>query len=337
MGKFYQNQHYISQVLQRRFTVSGKFHKCAVQVNKWKIGGPGGTFSYEGYTQMLSGGKVDDSLEEVFKQVEDELPQTLHALDHAVKNPVNELPEKIYKNFCWYCAFLICLSPLFKTLCISKFLKDLHEELQHGKGDLLDNYIKMTQDDIARYREAIAKGFKIIIVSRNYRQLLFRIQFIRQCREYYDIFRFRTKWAVCKSPVNLPLSDNAVISLPENDLVGFGLPISPEILLRGVVATGISFGSVNTYVDGITLPPEMAERWVDLICGSAMLTLISKVKIDDIVARRSRIFDLRTPQMNYPFTKWVIEAGKNDFNSGFDFKIISNEEYEKFLLTVAIA
>jgi len=106
MANSYQNQHFVSQVLLRRFTISGRLQSYKVQANKWKPQSPKNEFSMFGYNQLLVSGVADNTLEDAFSKVESPLPKTLKALEGAATVPSTELPATIYENMCWYCAFL---------------------------------------------------------------------------------------------------------------------------------------------------------------------------------------------------------------------------------------
>jgi hypothetical protein len=64
------NEHYVSQVLLRRFTVAGHLQCYRVQTDKWKRVSPKNVFSDFGYNQLLVYGQVDNTLEQAFSKVE---------------------------------------------------------------------------------------------------------------------------------------------------------------------------------------------------------------------------------------------------------------------------
>src|SRR5271170_7579387 len=106
MSKLFQNQHYVSQVLLRRFAEKGFLQRFDIRWNKWKRISPRQVFSKLGYTQLIAYGETDDSLEKSFKKIEDIFPTTLNALDEAAGKNNSELPVSIYENLFWYCAYL---------------------------------------------------------------------------------------------------------------------------------------------------------------------------------------------------------------------------------------
>jgi hypothetical protein len=134
--KKFQNQHYVSEVLTKRFTNSEKrLHRYYVEHRKWRTTGPGKIFSHPGYTQMLADGEIDNSLERTFNIVETHLPDTLLALDDAATRAVTKFSDKNYSNMAWYCGFLYTLSPFFKALATVDFLEELNLQVSIGSGD----------------------------------------------------------------------------------------------------------------------------------------------------------------------------------------------------------
>jgi len=73
------NEHYISQVLLRRFTTSGHLQRYSVKENIWKRVSPKKVFSDYGYNQLVVDGQVDHTLEQAFSKVETPLPKTFEA------------------------------------------------------------------------------------------------------------------------------------------------------------------------------------------------------------------------------------------------------------------
>src|SRR4051812_34587337 len=106
-----ENQHFVSQVLLRRFTVSGLLQRYDLQTNKWRPKSPKRVFSEFGYNQLLVSGQLDNTLEDAFSKVETPLPKTFAALEEASNSSETELLPAIYDNMCWYCAFLKRISP----------------------------------------------------------------------------------------------------------------------------------------------------------------------------------------------------------------------------------
>jgi hypothetical protein len=78
------NDHYVSQVLLRRFTTdNGRLQKYTLKHGKWSQSAPRSIFSEIGYNQLLAFGKFNADLDDRLKELEDTLPVTLAALDNA--------------------------------------------------------------------------------------------------------------------------------------------------------------------------------------------------------------------------------------------------------------
>jgi hypothetical protein len=326
----FQNQHYISRALIKRFSTNGIVQKYYVKYDNWGQAGLRNTFSSDGYTQMLSQGKVDNTLEKTFSKVEALLPETLAALDSAAKRNKTALREELYKNFCWYLAFLQCLSPFFKAKSPVDFLDDLHRELIDGSGDILDVRLSMSLEEKKYFRHWILNGQKLIIDSKNYLQLLHRVQFNRVCRVYYNRFRFITDWHLCRSPIELPLSDMAITEMRFPLIHWYSLPIAPRLLLVGRIPQPEKLPSNQSMVYGVDLPLPNAENWKDLICLQARLALISKTQFPDAYERKLRAIRAGHAFANITEIDKVLAAGTADFIDEFSFKIVSVEEYKAF-------
>ena len=117
-----QNQHYVSQVLLRRFTVSGRLQCYHVQTEKWiQPKSPLKVLAARGWNQLLVSGEADNTLEAGFSRVETHLPKTFEALEEAVNRPLTKLPQAIYENMCLYCTFLWLTSPFAKAKAVPDF------------------------------------------------------------------------------------------------------------------------------------------------------------------------------------------------------------------------
>jgi len=137
MNAVYQKQHYVSQVLLRRFANNGRLQVFDIKTRKWKSLPPKKIFCQSGYTQLLANGQVDNTLEREFGKVERQLPKTLAALDNAAKKSQVTLPPEVYTNLCWYCAFLWRISPFAKAKAPVDFVMQINQDLEHGRYDLL--------------------------------------------------------------------------------------------------------------------------------------------------------------------------------------------------------
>jgi hypothetical protein len=327
------NEHYVSQVLLGRFTVAGHLQRYRVQTDEWKRVSPKKVFSEFGYNQLLIYGQVDNTLEQAFSKVETPLPKTFEALEGAANKPSTELPLPIYENLCWYCAFIKRVSPFAKAAAPADFIIQLDKELENGRDDTLREVLQFPEEVVQFYRREHALGRKVIIYSRNFLQVVYRIQFRRKYGFDYSMFRHNTIWTICNSPIELPVSDVALTEIPVkvHNSIFYGLPIGPRLLLKGQIKWGEQTSSSQTIVKGTTLTLEEAELWFEAICLSSVNELVSKQKIPDILAARARAKD-----KGIAFTKIVnpdiaISAGLENFNSHFGLIVVSSEEYVKFI------
>jgi len=327
------NEHYVSQVLLRRFTVDGHLQSYQVKADKWRRKSPRKVFSEFGYNQLLIDGQVDDSLEQAFSKVETPFPITLKALETAAGKPSTELPENIYENLCWYCAFLKRISPFAKTVAPADFVIQINQELENGSAKTLIEVFNFPEQVIQYFRKEHILGHRVIIDSKNFLQLVYRIQFRRGYVLDYSMFRHNARWTICSSPIELPLSDVALVplSIKAHKAVFYLLPIGPRLLLKGQINWGNQKSSTQTLVGGGNLSAEEAEYWFDAVCLSAITELVSSRRIPDMLAVRAR-----AKAKEFTFQKTInpetaISAGVENFNANFGLRFVSVEEYVKFV------
>ena len=327
----YQNQHYISKVLLRRFSKNGVLQKYHVEHDSWGQAGLENTFAHFGYTQLLSNGAIDNTLETAFGKLETLMPKALAALDDAATREKTALSVKLYSAFCWYLAFLHCLSPFFKAKSPEDFLHDLHVQMINRNGDLLDA-IKFTKQEIEQYRASILNGDKIVIDSQHCLQFLHRVQFNRVCKAvFYYQFRYVTTWHICRSPIDLPLCDVAITPILARDIHWYSMPISPRLFLVGrIPQTAKNRVSKETIVHTVDLPLRNAENWKDLICLQARVALISKERFPDIAERKKRAIEAGHAFANIQEIDKVISAGTVENLADLKFKRVSQKEFEAF-------
>lgn len=324
-----ENQHYISRLILRRFINKGTLKRYWVHHGTWGNVGLD-AFSNHGYTQLILDGKIDNTLETEFNKVEVIMNNALREIDTAINGAKIDLSVKHYRGMCLYLAFLHCLSPFFKASCPEDFLHDLHVQIINGNGDLL-NAFKLTPIEIAEFKEAILNGQKLIIDSNNFLQFLHRIQFNRLLKTvYYYKFRHFTTWHVCRSPIDLPLSDVAITPILAPLIHLYSLPISPRLLLVGRIPQEASNGSSLTTVHFVDLPLRNAENWKDLICLQARAELVSKEKIADIKERRARAAKEGHAFANIKNIAQVKNAGTIDNISELRLKLVTQKEFEAF-------
>ena len=329
--KLNRNDHYVSQVLLRRFTDKGRLQKYTLKYGKWSPSAPKKIFSEIGYNQLLAFGKFNTKLDDELKTLEDTLPVTLAALDKAAHAKSTPLDPTIYEHMCRYCAFLWEMSPFCKSVAPVNFIQQLLLHLKHGNTDFLDA-LGYTDDGIAQIKHHYANGSKFIITGNNYLQLIYRLQFERQLESLYKGYRQLAKWTVARSPIELPIGDMAVIKyhLPDLNIVRSILPISPTLLLIGEIQLGNNLTTSNdTVVYGGELTQSGAECMRETICQSAILTVASKTRIGDISALRKGN-SIKVVQLYN--VDAALKAGLTPIMSELDFlvKPVDTESYVKW-------
>lgn len=331
------NQHFITEsFVKKRFGIKGLVQRYDVKHNWWrKNASPRFIFSGKGYTQFLEvGQEVDNSLEASFSNLESHLKSILPALDYASQRKKTKLSETEFNNLCFYCAYLWYLSPFAKAKAPANFVMELDMNLKHGNWDYLRQR-GMPEDNIKQMKAQYEKGYQFILQGDNYLQFVFRDQFIRKCRNQAGYFRYRTKWTVYNSPVELPISDIALIDYPESKSVTlYILPIAPDRVLIGRFQHSLPppYHSEDTIVYGGTLTVEAAEDVLDVICGSAVKELVCKNKMD------VKAFRERAKQKKVGFTKInnledVLSAGSKVFDRKKDLLLVplKPDEYLKYV------
>jgi hypothetical protein len=329
------NEHFVSQVLLRRFTENGHLHRYHVPTNQWRRLSPKKVFSSHGYNQLLVFGQVDHTLEQAFSRVETPLPKTLAALDTAAGQPITELPVDVFENLCWYCAFLWRISPFAKAAAPADFVFQLDKDLEVGRLEILREVLGYPERICQLYRRQHALGYKVVINSQNFLQLIYRIQFRLKYGEDFNKFRHFTKWTLCRSPIDLPIADVALTQLhflTEQEKVTFyGLPLGPRLLLKGQMPMGRQESSSATTVKGATMTQVEAEYWQEALCLSAVSELVSTHPIPDILEIRAR-----ARAKGIAFTKItdpdaVIHAGQLNYAGNFGLVVVPPEQFVKFI------
>ena len=331
------NQHYITEsFVKKRFGVNGFIQRYDVKHNSWKNNAsPQFTFSGKGYTQFLEKGQdVDNSLEQSFSSLESKLIELLPALDDAAERNSISFPEDQYNTLCFYCAYLWYLSPFLKAAAPVNFVNELDVNLKNNNWDYLRKR-GMPEDVIARMKAQYEQGYKFILAGENYLQFVFRDQFIRNCREKATHFRYRTKWTVYNSPIELPISDIALIDMPEpNVAVLYILPIAPNRVLIGRSPLGSPppYYSTETIVYGDTLSKEAAEEVLEVICYSAVKAIACKNKMD-IKAIRERAKNKKVSFHKIANLDEVLTAGLKVFDREKDLSLIpvTPEKFIKYV------
>jgi hypothetical protein len=332
MNTLNQKQHFVSQVLLRRFTISGHLQCYDVESDTWKSKGTRNVFSARGWNQLLVAGHSDNTLEAQFSLVESRLPKTLEALEGAVTKSSTTLPSAIYQNMCQYCTFLWLTSPFAKAKAVIDLVMQLDLDLKSGKDTLLRD-LGCTDETIKKCQQAHALGGKIIIDSTNNLQLVYRFQFRRSYEGHYNLFSNSVKWTICNSPIELPVSDIALVQLDQRDMKAtfYILPISPKRLLKGRIDHGPQGTSSQPNIKGDMLTAAEAEYWFDAICLSAVTELISTRMIPDMVAARSRAKTKGIAFQRIVNPDRLISAGITEPSHAIGLRVVSTPEWVKFV------
>ncbi len=111
----------------------------------------------------------------------------------------------------------------------------------------------------------------------------------------------------------------------------YGLPIAPNLLLKGQIKWGAQQTSSKTLIKGDTLSHEEAELWFEAICLSAVNELVSREIITDVESARTR-----AKEKGIAFTKITnpdaaIKAGMENFTSDFGLVVVSPKVYVNFI------
>ncbi len=326
------NQHYVSQVLLRRFAAKKKIQRYNIKYGKWKETSTREVFSGLGYNQLLAFGIFDDTLDKEFKKIEDKLPAILEALEGIADKISTKLDEEIYKNLFWYCAFLWNMSPFAKAAAPINFVNQLMMNLKLGNVETLKK-LGHTEANISAILKFSAAGYKFIITGKNYLQLVYRLQFAPSCESTFMQFRYIAKWTLFNSPIELPISDIAIVQYPDpkSKKTWYVLPISPKLVLVGSLPIeGVSPTSTETIIKGGTLDVAAAEDILDVICNSAFLAIASKARIGNIEDFRQRAKEKKI-RFNKINMEGVLAAGLKPLESEKDFLITPVKDADSYV------
>jgi hypothetical protein len=282
-----ENQHYVSQVLQRRFADGPFLQRFDLKWKKWRKVSTAQIFSRLAYAELFAYGEHDNSLDNLFKTFENALPETLKALDEVAKPGSAELLDDTCSNLFWYCAFLWRMSPFIKAIAPLEYALDLDLDLKRRKTKLVE-ILGINAIDVSTIRLLYAQGKKFIPVGENSLQLLFRIQFWQRCDRLYIQLRHFCKWTLYSSPIILPIADSPFFSFLEHGAPLYIFTISPRLVLIGKqpVGTVTRIDKVNIESDALT--NNEAEYIRDAICLSALTAVASRDRSIDVLAARKR-------------------------------------------------
>ena len=83
-----ERQHYVSQVLLKRFKATGKSLQCyQIQTGLWKAKRIERACSARGYNQLLVGGNMNNTIEDSFSKVETNPPRDIQSIADRSKSP----------------------------------------------------------------------------------------------------------------------------------------------------------------------------------------------------------------------------------------------------------
>lgn len=330
------NQHYITEsFVKRRFGNNGSIERYDLKWDSWNTKhSPKFVFAGAGYTQLLVDGEpVDNTLEKAFGDIENQLQFIYPVLDEAAKRDNLPIDANIYKHLCLYCAYLYHLSPFSKANSPAMYAVALDMDLQHGNVKHLQE-LKMAEHDISTMQQLHSQGWKFIVTGDNFLQWTFRVQFIRNTIYKAKLFLENTKWTVYNSPIELPISDIALIDYPEpNKATLFILPIAPQLVLIGRLELGTPppFHTTDSILYGKTLTNESAEDVLDIICFSALNSIAAKNRMD-IKAIRERAMKKKIAFTKVMDLDSTLEAGTKPFNPNtFRLLPVKKDEYVKFI------
>lgn len=327
------NQHYITEsFVKKRFGTNGFVERYDVEHDKWKPNAsPRFVFSGEGYTQLLiEGQSVDNSLEKAFNKAENELQNIFPVLDDAATRPETKVPNEVFNNLCFYLSYLWYLSPFAKAKAPADTVMELDKNLENGNWQYL-SFTGISDETAKGMLEKHKQGAKWILKGENYLQFLFRVRIFKGFQNQAEWFRYETKWTVYNSPIELPISDIALIDYSTKDVVLYILPISPQSVLIGKFWPN----KRNTYKEAIlygdTLSLEEATYIREYICLSAVKAIACKNRMD-IKGIREEV-----NQKGISFTKIVnlenvLKAGSKVFNiQNLHFIAVGEADYRKFV------
>jgi len=323
------NQHYVSQVLQRRFAVGGFLERFDLKWNNWKRVSTAQIFARLGYSQLLAYGLHDNTLDESFQKYESALNNTLTVLDNAANEKTTELPDRVCTNLFWYCAYISRMSPFAKAASPFEFAEQLQLDLKNRNTKVLQD-LGIKQEDIATIRLLYAQGKKFIPAGRNCGQLLFRIQFRYKCGELYQMLRHFCSWTLYISPITIPLGDVPFFSYNVNGIPLYIFAISPSQVLIGKGPSGPAQANEKTALKTDTLTMEEAEYIRDAICLSAVTTVATGDRSLDVLAARKRAKERGS---RFPVIKAldsVMSAGLTECNDLLRIVPVSENEYTKW-------
>jgi hypothetical protein len=330
------NQHYVTQsFVKKRFGKNGFVWRYDLINKSWKPNAsPQFIFSYDGYTQFLVVGEpLDDSLEIEFQKVEGKLDSIYPIWDKAAENEAMFVCNDTFKDHCFYCAFLWSLSPFAKAKAPANLVMEIDFFLTHGHLAYLKE-LNLSEQEIQWMQKLHSEGQKFILNGENYLQYVFRQQFIRHCKKTVAMFRYNTEWTVYNSPIELPISDIPIIDYSESrDVTAYVMPVSNNRVLVGRLHHTCPYLTYPILYGG-TLPADIAQNVQDLICLSALKTIVCTHKIDVEQCRnRAKSQNVRFAKVADSSLATILNAGQIPFDRSKPFRFIpvTKEKYNDYI------
>ena len=333
MNQTSENQHWISQVLLKRFKTPGKPLQCyQIGTGEWVEKGIERACASLGYNQLLVSGEADNTLEAALSKVESGLPSTFRALESAANKPLTNLSTEIHTNLCSYCTFLKLTSPISKPGAVVSLTFQINMELKRREYSLLRES-KIPEEIISVWRAACEAGQHVIIEGENILQLLYRFRFRYAYKFDYSEF-VNAKWTVSHSPVELPMSDIGLVRvfLIDEKANHYMLPIGPRLVVECVFFLDPTKNSSQPVIRGHNLTVEQAEYRFDCICSSAINEIVCSRKLVGIPESldRAKTKGIRFHKIMNP--EAIASAGLTDIgNDTVTYRIVSAEEYTRLM------
>jgi hypothetical protein len=331
MNNLNERQHYVSQVLLRRFRIPEAPLQCyRIHSRTWKPRSVEKACSAPGYNQLVLPEGVNNVIEDSFCRVETDLPATFAALELAANKESTELPGSIYWNMCSYCTFLKQTSPFAKSAAVVAFVAQINMELNRGEYYLLRE-LNVPDEVISQFRQGYQQGGRIIVQSENVIQLIYRLQFERCMDINYAEFH-NCEWFISNSPIDLPMSDVGLIEMRLDDIKAkhYLLPISPRLILEGYFYFDLTKNSRRP-ISGHTLTPEEAEYRFDVICRSAVDEIVFSRQQPDVDHALNRASAKGITFHRLPSHGLALSSGLKNSTTKYGLQMVTTEDYVKFV------
>jgi len=183
---------------------------------------------------------------------------------------------------------------------------------------------------IDTWRLAHARKQRVIVESDNLLQSLFIFQYRRSYYLDYSL-SLGTEWTVCTSPIELPISDVGIVpmNLATRDAIHYVLPISPILVLQGLLFKDPARRPPQQAVRGLTLSLNEAEYLLDCICASAISEIICSRQLPNIPASINRAKANGTTFRKIVRPDAITSAGMKSTNEEFRYRVVSLELYKQ--------